>query len=405
MARAILLVIDSLGCGGASDAAQFGDAGADTLGHIAQACAQGACNARGRTGALHIPALTALGLGAAAEQATGIVPAGLEAPPAPQALYGCAQEVSQGKDTPSGHWELAGAPAQFAFGYFTPGATALPPELVAQIIGEGGLPGILGDCHASGIAIIDDLGEEHLRSGKPILYTSTDSVLQIAAHEETFGRERLYELCRIVRRLVDPLHIGRVIARPFTGSDRTNFKRTSHRKDFSIPPPEGNVLDRAAEAGRHIISIGKIGDIFAHRNTGEEIKGDNDAHLFEHTLAALDRLRDGGLLFANYVDLDTDFGHRRNVSGYAAGLEALDEWLPALTRKLRDDDVLMISADHGNDPTWRGTDHTRECVPLLVFSPKQLGGSIGRRSSFADAGASLAHVLRLQPTAQGSSFL
>lgn len=406
MARAFILVLDSLGCGGAEDAAVYGDEGANTLGHIAAECAKGRAGGDGlRHGPLCMPVLSRLGLGLAAHASSGSWPEGLAAREDAEGLWGYAVETAKGKDTPSGHWELAGTQVPFAFGYFPPGDPAFPPELVRAIMERGGLPGILGDCHASGIAIIDELGEEHLRTGKPILYTSVDSVLQIAAHEEAFGLQRLYALCEIVRELVDPLHIGRVIARPFIGTDRSNFRRTPHRRDFSLQPPSGNILDRAAEAGRTIVSLGKIGDIFAHRHTGLERKGADDMALFDHLLQATDTMPDGGLLFANFVDLDTDFGHRRNVAGYAAGLEQFDRRMSELLPLLRTGDLVVFSADHGNDPTWRGTDHTREHVPVLAFGPGITGGSIGRRETFADVGQSVAHWLGLEPTQAGTSFL
>ncbi len=393
MARAIFIVLDSLGCGSALDSASFGDEGADTLGHIAEAIS------------LRMPVLDSLGLGRAAALSRGKPLNGFNAPVHPQAVFGYAVETSQGKDTPSGHWELAGAPADFSFGYFPPGTPAFPPALVAAIVEAGQLPGIIGDCHAAGVALIEDLGEEHLRTGKPIMYTSVDSVLQIAAHEESFGRERLFELCRTVRKIVDPLHIGRVIARPFLGTHAGDFKRTQYRKDFSIPPPHGNILDRAAKENRAIMSVGKIGDIFDHRNTGEEIKGAHDMNLFDRMLPALQRLPDGGLMFANFVDLDTDFGHRRNVAGYAAGLEKFDSRMAEIVPLLRDGDLLLVSADHGNDPTWKGTDHTREHVPVIGMQAGAQGRDIGRRETFADVGASIAAHLGLEPTTTGTSFL
>ncbi len=393
MARAIFLVLDSLGCGSAADSAAFGDEGADTLGHIAERVD------------LRMPVLDSLGLGRAAALSRGKPLPGFNATPRRDAIYGFAREISQGKDTPSGHWELAGAPADFALGYFPPGDSAFPPELIRQIVEAGKLPGILGDCHAAGVALIEELGEEHLRTGKPILYTSVDSVLQIAAHEETFGRERLYELCEIVREIVNPLHIGRVIARPFIGADKDTFRRTPYRRDYSIPAPPGNILDRAADEGRAILSIGKIGDIFGHRNTGREIKGAGDMALFDRLIEETPRLPDGGLIFANFVDLDTDFGHRRNVAGYAKGLEAFDARMGELLPLLREGDLLLFSADHGNDPTWRGTDHTREHVPVVGLRPGAAGVEIGARETFADVGASIAAHLGVAPTLRGKSFV
>ncbi len=402
MSRAALLVMDSLGVGGAADAEAFGDAGADTFGHIVEACALGRGNRDGlRRGPLNIPFLIAHGLGLAAEASRGRGLAGLTNPTAPQALWGFAREVSKGKDTPSGHWEIAGAPVDFAWGYFANTQPSFPPELTQALIAQGGLPGILGDCHASGTEIIEELGLEHMRTGKPIVYTSVDSVLQIAAHEGTFGLERLYDLCRLARRLCDPLKIGRVIARPFVGDGPGAFKRTPRRKDFAMPPAMGNLFDLAAEAHRPVISIGKIGDIFAHRNTGEEIKGAGDMDLFDKTIEAFARLPDGGLLFANYLDLDTEFGHRRDAPGAGACLEAFDRRLAAFAARLRPGDLVIVTGDHGNDPTWRGTDHTRENVPVLAFGPGVTSAPLGARPTFADIGASIAAHLGLGPTSAG----
>lgn len=405
MTRAILLVLDSVGIGGAPDADAYGDGGADTLGHIAEACAAGQGDrADLRSGPLHLPHLDALGLGAAAAGATGRVPPGFSGTPGPGATAGFGVEVSAGKDTPSGHWELGGTPVPEPWGYFPVSEPCFPPALVARICAEAGLSGILGDRHASGTQIIEDLGEDSLRTGRPILYTSVDSVLQIAAHEEGFGLDRLYALCGIARRLCDPLRIGRVIARPFTGANAASFRRTANRKDFSMPPPPGTLLDRVAAAGRAVVTVGKIGDIFAHRSTGRELKGDgNDANL-DHLIGASQGLPDGGFVFANLVDFDSDYGHRRDVAGYAACLERFDRRLPELLGVLRDGDLLVVTADHGNDPTFHGTDHTRECVPILAHAPGSAGGVIGRRG-FADVGASIARHLGLPPTASGVAWV
>ena len=406
MARAVLLVLDSVGIGGAPDAEAYGDAGADTLGHIAEACAAGRGDRAGlRAGPLALPNLDALGLGAAAAAAGGRLPPGLSADPAPGAGWGFGIEVSAGKDTPSGHWELAGTPVPEPWGYFPRTDPCFPPDLVAAFCAEVGLSGILGDRHASGTAIIDDLGEASLRGGLPILYTSVDSVLQIAAHEDAFGLDRLYAACAVARRLCDPLRIGRVIARPFTGGDAASFRRTAHRRDFAMPPPPGTVLDRAAAAGRAIVTVGKTADIFARRNTGIEHHGDgNDANV-DHLVGALATLPDGGFAFANLVDFDSDHGHRRDPAGYAACLERFDRRLPQILAALRPGDLLVITADHGNDPTFPGTDHTRECVPILAHAPGGTAGTIGRRTSFADVGATLARHLGLDGTAAGRPWL
>ncbi|MGL4728770.1 MAG: phosphopentomutase, partial [Bosea sp. (in: a-proteobacteria)] len=400
---------------GAEDAASYGDTGADTLGHIARACAEGKGDRAGlRAGPLALSNLARLGLGLACETSTGIAPPGLALPglalpglalpESTTGLWGYGVEISPGKDTPSGHWEMAGCPVPFQWGYFKQLERSFPDELIASICKQGGIGGILGNCHASGTAIIDQLGAEHLRTGWPICYTSVDSVLQIAAHEESFGLERLYALCRVVRILVDPLNIGRVIARPFIGSPQLGFTRTANRKDFAIPPPGETLLDRAAAHGREIITVGKIGDIFAHRNTGREVKATGNGPMLDAALDAFATLDDGGLCFTNLVDFDTEFGHRRDVPGYAAALEAFDARLPDIMAHLRPGDVCIITADHGNDPTWPGTDHTREHVPILAFGPGIVGGSLGRRESFADIGASIAAHLDLGALGPGKSW-
>ena len=405
MTRALIVMLDSVGCGAAEDAARYGDEGSDTLGHIADACADGRGDRAGlRAGPLHIPNLVALGLGLAMEASTG-KPAALPTVAAPSGRYGYGVEISAGKDTPSGHWEMAGSPARAAFHYFPDTRPTFPRDLVAALIEQGGLPGILGDRHASGVGIIEALGEESVRTRKPICYTSVDSVFQIAAHEEAFGLERLYALCRIARRLCDPLNVGRVIARPFVGTNASDFKRTPNRKDFAVPPPPGNLLERADAASRAVVSIGKIGDIFAHFHTGRELKGaSNDAHI-DLTLQALDALPDGGLILTNLVDFDSEFGHRRDVPGYAAALEAFDARLPDIAARLRPGDLVIISADHGNDPTFRGTDHTREHVPILSFGPDIAPGPLGGRATLADIGATIARHLGLPPTATGAPWM
>ncbi len=405
MARALILVLDSVGIGGAPDAADYDDAGADTIGHIADACEKGGADRDGlRQGPLRLPVLAGYGLGLACELATGRCPSAL-APRGPvQGLYGSAKEVSKGKDTPSGHWEIAGLPVPFNWGYFPNTQPSFPSGLIVALCERAGLPGILGDCHASGTAIIAELGEEHVRSGKPICYTSADSVFQIAAHEEAFGLERLYAVCEIARELVDPLNIGRIIARPFTGSCAADFRRTPRRRDFATPPPSPTLLDCATDAGRDVISIGKIADIFAHSGTGRELKADGNAALFDATLEGFSTLAEGGLLLTNFIDFDTLHGHRRDVAGYAAALEAFDARLPELIGRLVPDDLLLITADHGCDPTWQGTDHTREQVPILAIGAKLAPGSIGQRSGYADIAATCAAHLGLPWTGAGTPF-
>ncbi|AWI88687.1 phosphopentomutase [Methylobacterium sp. DM1] len=405
MARALLIVLDSVGIGGAPDADRYGDAGSDTVGHIAEACAAGRGDRPGlRAGPLRLPNLAALGLGLACEGATGRVPPGLASEAEPQALWGHAIETAAGKDTPSGHWEIAGVPVREAWGHFPDTHPAFPAELTAALIARADLPGILGDCHASGTAIIDAFGAEHVRTGRPICYTSADSVFQIAAHEATFGLERLYETCRIARDLCDSYRVGRVIARPFIGSEKDGFHRTSRRKDFSVAPPADTLLDVLDAAGRAVVSVGKIGDIFAHRATGREVKPAGNAACLDAALDAFASLPDGGFVFLNLVDFDTEHGHRRDIPGYAAELEAFDARIPEIHAVLKPGDLCLITADHGNDPTWTGTEHTREQVPVLAFGPEVTPSSIGRRDTFADIGAAVAAHLGLPPLGAGRAW-
>ncbi len=404
MTRAIIIVLDSVGCGGAEDADAYGDEGADTLGHIAEACATGLGDREGlRRGPLDLPRLGALGLGDVIEASVGRRPAGF-AMTKPTGQWGYGIETSRGKDTPSGHWEIAGTPVDFDWGYFPDTIPAFPDSLIAALLREGGIPGILGNCRASGTVIIEEFGEECLRTGKPICYTSADSVFQIAAHEEAFGLERLYALCRTARKLCDPLKIGRVIARPFVGGSRKDFVRTPHRKDFAVPPPGGNLMRRAAEAGRPIVSIGKIGDIFAHCDTGREIKGRSNDGNVDLLLESLKDAPDGALIFVNLVDFDTEYGHRRDVPGFAACLEAFDRRLGEIEAAMRPDDFCLITADHGNDPTYKGFDHTREHVPILAFGAGAPAGPIGARKSLADIAESIAVKLGLPRGAYGAAW-
>ena len=405
MSRAILLVLDSLGIGALPDADKFGDVGADTLGHIAAHCIATRCGS-GIDGALKIPSLLQLGLGHSAQLASGNFPAGLQnSTLVPVGAWGCARERSTGKDTTSGHWEMCGVPVLFDWGYFTAPTQSFPAELLEALVQRADLPGVLGNCRASGTTIIAELGEAHIRSGKPIVYTSADSVLQIAAHEEHFGLERLYEVCAMARELVDSLNVARVIARPFIGEDAVSFKRTSHRRDYSVPPPAPTLLDRLQAAQREVIGIGKIPDIFAHRGITTEIKAHGIDGLFQATLDAMESAADGSLIFTNFVDFDQEFGHRRDPAGYAAALESFDALLPQLFARLQEDDVVLLVADHGNDPTWPGSDHTREHIPILAFGPHVRAGGIGCRDSFADIGQSIANWLGIPPLDAGHDFL
>lgn len=406
MSRAFIIVIDSFGLGGAPDADRFGDTGSNTLGHIAEWCAEGKADIEGkRSGPINLPHMTRLGLGRAAKASCGQTPPGMEDDGGITGAYGYACETSVGKDTPSGHWEMAGLPVLFDWGYFPKTSPCFPPEIIAELIEQGGLPGILGDRHASGTQIIEELGEEHMKTGKPICYTSADSVFQIAAHEQTFGLQRLYELCVLAKKLFEPLAIGRVIARPFLGDTPQTFKRTSNRKDYTTPPHAPTLLDVAEQAGREVVSIGKISDIFAHKGITKLLKAPDTNGLFDHALAEVERAADGDLVFTNLVDFDSVYGHRRNTAGYAAELEMLDKRLPELEAKLRPGDLVVISADHGCDPTWPGSDHTRENVPVLMFGPGVPAKNLGGRETFADIGQTVAAHLDLPPLAQGTNCL
>jgi phosphopentomutase len=405
VSRAFIIVLDSLGVGGAPDASEFGDAGADTLGHIAAHCSRGDADRQGtRRGPLHLPHMRSLGLGECSRAATNVVPRGLELMHWESGYAGCAAERSTGKDSQSGHWEIAGTPVSFEWGYFPKTQPCFPRELIDAFCERAGVDGILGDKHASGTEIIAELGEEHLRTGKPICYTSADSVFQIAAHEQAFGLQRLYDACRIARELVDPLRIGRVIARPFVGTHSADFQRTSNRHDYGVPPPEQTLLHRAQVAHRDVASIGKIGDLFCHTATGREHVGADNDEVFDRTIDAARHLSDGGFLFANLVDFDTLYGHRRDTAGYAAALENFDARLPELLDCLIPGDLAVITGDHGCDPTWSGSDHTRECIPILAFGPDIDCKMLGRRESFADIGATIARHLRLPPGECGEAF-
>lgn len=387
MSRAFLFVMDSVGIGGAPDAAKFGDVGACTVGHISDYMP------------LHVPHLTDLGLAKALKASCGSAH-GLDADALSHGSWGYAQEISQGKDTITGHWEMAGVPLQFAWGYFPHTVPAFPQKLLDEIIARCKLPGLLALCHASGTQVIEDFGEEHMRSGKPIMYTSADSVIQIAAHEESFGLQRLYDVCKVARDLSYALNIGRVIARPFLGKNANTFVRTGNRKDYAVLPPAPTLLDVLTKAKRQVISVGKIGDIFAHSGTGTEIKATGNDALMAVTLLRMDGLADGGFLMANFVEFDTDYGHRRDALGYGCALERFDAALPLVLKKLRRDDLLIITADHGNDPTWVGTDHTREAVPILCNQKFDIGMRVG----FADMGQTIASWLHAPALGAGQSF-
>ena len=399
MGRAIIAVMDSFGVGATADAERFGDEGSDTFGHIA------AERAKSAEGELKLPNLAKLGLYHAGRDSTGAFAAGADEDVEIIGAYGFAEELSSGKDTPSGHWEIAGVPVLFDWGYFTAKENTFPPELLEKLIERADLPGVIGNCHASGTTIIAELGEEHVKTGKPIVYTSADSVFQIACHEESFGLDRLYELCDIARELVDEYNIGRIIARPFTGDDAASFVRTGNRRDLTTPPHADTLLDKLVADGGEVISVGKISDIYAHQGITRKVKATGNAELFDATLEALSEVGDRSIVFTNFVDFDMLYGHRRDVPGYAAALEYFDQRLPELLAVMQSDDVLVICADHGCDPTWPGSDHTREHIPVLVYGDSVAAGLLGKRESFADIGQSLASFFKLSPMEFGTSFL
>ncbi len=395
MKRVIILMLDSFGIGGAPDAEKFDDVGANTLGHIAAAVK-----------GLNVPNMAALGLGKVAAAASGFEAklmgqATINVP----AKFGYAKEISHGKDTSSGHWEMAGVPVLFDWGYFKKDYPSFPEELVKNIIRRGKIPGILGNEAASGTEIIERLGTEHIKTGKPIFYTSADSVLQIATHEKYFGLERLYDLCQIAFEEVKPYNIARVIARPFDGETPETFKRTKNRHDYSVKPPAPTVLDKLKNAGGQVIGIGKINDIYAGCGIGQVLKASGLEELWDVTLEAVKNVSDMSLVFTNFVDFDMIWGHRRDVEGYAKGLEYFDSRLPELVRLLQPEDLVFITADHGCDPTYKGTDHTREQVPVLMFGPSVVAENIGQRETYADVAQTIAQYFNLAPMHYGKSFL
>lgn len=383
--RVFVIVLDSLGVGELPDAARFGDSGAHTLDHLVTAA-----------GGLDAPRLLELGLGCV----PGV--SSLPCPVQPRGAYGRMREHSPGKDTSTGHWELMGCPLERAFPVFSPG---FPPEIIEAFIRQSGVPGILGNCAASGTEIIERLGVEHIKSGKPIVYTSADSVFQIAAHEQHFGLERLYRCCEIARGILDPHGVGRVIARPFVG-EPGQFRRTYNRRDYSMPPPRDTSLVRLKQAGVSVVGVGKIEDIFAGVGLSESIHTEGNEDGMRAVIALTQRL-DRGLVFVNLVDFDMLYGHRRDARGYRKALEVFDSQLRELESRLGPDDLVLLTADHGNDPTkHETTDHTREHVPVIAAGARVRPGTrLGTRESFADLGATVEEALGLVPQGPGRSFL
>ena len=394
MKKVIWLVMDSFGIGNASDADKFGDVGADTLGNIA------------KNYKLTLPNMSSLGLLKAYEQNNQKA---LQVKGEKELLqgvfYGSAKELSKGKDTLSGHWEMAGTLMDVQMKFFEETIPAFPKELTDEIIQKSGIKGILGNRHASGVEIINTLGSEHIKTLKPIFYTSADSVIQIAAHEECFGLEKLYKLCEIVREIANAWGVGRVIARPFLGDEKRGFERTVNRHDYSIRASGKSVLEIAKEGGKEVVGVGKISDIFGGHGISKKRVAYKLDGRFDATLDEVRKLQKEGIVYTNFVDFDMEYGHRRDVEGYAKGLEYFDGRLPELLESMSNDDLLIITADHGCDPTFKGTDHTRENVPIFGLFKNSKIGSIGVRDTFADMGASIAKFLDLPNTKLGKSFI
>jgi phosphopentomutase len=397
MSRAFILLLDSFGLGAAPDAEKFGDAGANTFGHIASWAADS-----GKP--MQLPNLERLGLAAAAHKACGEWAPGFALRDGFTGAYGAAAERSTGKDTQSGHWEIAGVPVTFDWGYFPREVPSFPAQLTDKLQAITGVAGFLGNCHASGTEIINKHGDEHVATGKIIVYTSGDSVMQIAAHEEHFGLERLYAVCEAAFELVKPYNIGRVIARPFLG-ENGNYRRTSNRHDYAVPPPSPTLLDHVKDAGGEVVGLGKISDIFATHGISRVVKGPDNMALFDALLKVTDEVGDKSLTFVNFVDFDQAFGHRRDIAGYANALHQLDERLPEFMAKLKDGDLVVITADHGCDPSWPGSDHTREHIPMIFFGPGIASRELPISDTFSDIGATLAKHLGVKPLSNGTPLL
>lgn len=403
MARVFLIIMDSLGIGGAPDAdAYFNngvpDTGANTLLHIALGCANGLAN-HGREGPLYLPNLTKLGLGAALKLACQESAPNLNR--APEGTWGCAQETSRGKDTPSGHWELAGLPVDWDWHFFPEIDPTFSEDLVKLFCETSKSPEILGNCHASGTEIINKFGAKHCQSGWPIFYTSEDSVVQIAGHEETFGLKKLLTICETLSPELHKMGVGRVIARPFRGQSLTGFYRTRNRRDYAVLPPKPLLTNWVQNAGHPVTAIGKIGDIFSMQGIDQVLKG-TDKSLMKHLSNQVSLAPEGSFIFSNFVEFDSQYGHRRDLAGYACALEWFDKQIGPILSKLRADDLMIFTADHGNDPTWIGTGHTRERVPVLCAG---LGrGELGQIKFQDVANLVLNHLDIEQPKSKGHLY-
>jgi phosphopentomutase len=414
MAKAIILVLDSFGVGYADDAESFGDVSANTFINIAKAYF------KTKNKVIQLPNLGELGLHELSRQASSekiwqeykddLAKSSIDfnefyIKPS-KGAFGYMAELSTGKDTPSGHWEMAGVPVLFDWTYFSDKDSSFSTDLIAEINNKTGCSGVLGNCHASGTDIINKLGDMHIKTGLPICYTSADSVFQVAAHEEHFGLDELYQYCEQVREILSnsDLNIGRVIARPFVG-EGNSFARTGNRRDYSVLPPSTTVLEKIAKAGGEVVSVGKIADIFAHQGITQKTKANGIDALVDATIEHIKSSKDNSLIFTNLVNFDQDFGHRRDPVGYAQALENFDKRLPEIYKHMGKDDILFLTADHGCDPTWPGSDHTREFVPLLCYQKSMPSIDLGKRTSFADLGQTLAELFDVEAMDYGTSFL
>jgi phosphopentomutase len=420
MARAIIVVLDSFGVGYSNDADKFGDVGANTFISIAKDYI------KQKNTLINLPHLGNLGLHQLSKEASSskiwqelereISNAGknfTEFYKAPQkGAFGYMNEISTGKDTPSGHWEMAGVPVLFEWDYFLDKQNSFSTELITAINTKTGFTGMLGNCHASGVDIINKFAREHIETGLPICYTSADSVFQVAAHEEHFGLDNLYRYCEQIRALLSEsdLNVGRVIARPFIGGDKidggfSEYSRTGNRRDYSVLPPAPTILDKITKAGGQVISVGKIADIFAHQGISLKTKATGIDALVDATIEHLKSADDNSLIFTNLVNFDQDYGHRRDAVGYAQALESFDQRLPEIYAHMQADDVLFLTADHGCDPTWPGNDHTREFVPILCYHHNIKAINLGQRTTFSDLGQTIAELFEVEKMDFGTSFL
>ncbi|HET9678695.1 MAG TPA: phosphopentomutase [Buchnera sp. (in: enterobacteria)] len=408
MKRVFLIILDSFGIGSCGDSYKFGDYGANTFGNIAKMCFLEHANHGGRSGVLSIPNLMSLGIGEIFKKITGNYPFGILKTNVIKGCYAYSSSVSKGKDTFSGHWEIVGVPIFKEWCYFDQIKNSFSELLLNEIITSSNLSGFLGNCHASGTEIIKKLGVEHLLTKKPIFYTSSDSVFQVSCHEQEYGLDNLYNLCKKIRFILDKnkINIARVIARPFIGTNPINFKRTEKRKDFSITINKKTVLEKLIlEKGGSVYAIGKISDIFSGVGITNSTTTKNLSESFRETIRSIKSCKKNSIVIANFIDFDSLWGHRRDVSGYAKGLEYFDYNLPRILNILKKNDLLIITADHGCDPTWKGTDHTREYIPILFYKQNIGNKFLGHRKTFSDISQTISKYFGISKMNYGTSIL